>query len=221
MNWRTIAFVLENTVFLLIGLQAQWLFGDVGDSELSTPAHRRGLRRRPWSAVVVLRIVWVMVVALPAGAARGRTRTSGTRRRGPSRSSSAGPGCAAWSRWRRRSSSPRQADHREILLLIAFTTVAGHAVPPGPLPGLGGAAPAGAVAGPDGRRAGPGDDPAAGLEGRASRSSTGSSSRTRTGSASMIRQRIDRRNFAAWERLGTVADQETPDRAVLADPARR
>ena len=32
-NWRTIAFVLENTVFALIGLQAQWLFQDLGDSD--------------------------------------------------------------------------------------------------------------------------------------------------------------------------------------------
>src|SRR4029079_9353091 len=31
MNWRTIAFVLENTVFLLIGLQAQWILQDVRD----------------------------------------------------------------------------------------------------------------------------------------------------------------------------------------------
>ena len=35
-NWRTIAFVLENTVFLLIGLQAEWLLDDVEQSGLST-----------------------------------------------------------------------------------------------------------------------------------------------------------------------------------------
>ena len=37
----------------------------------------------------------------------------------------------------------------------------------------------------------------------------------------LIRQRIDQRNFAAWERLGTTADEETPERALLADPAAR
>jgi len=31
MNWRTIAFFLENTVFMLIGLQADWILSDVGD----------------------------------------------------------------------------------------------------------------------------------------------------------------------------------------------
>ena len=30
------------------------------------------------------------------------------------------------------------------------------------------------------------------------------------GVGDMLRQRIDRRNFAAWEQLGTVADEETP-----------
>ena len=38
-NWRTIAFVLENTVFLLIGLQAEWLLSTTSrDSDLSTGA---------------------------------------------------------------------------------------------------------------------------------------------------------------------------------------
>ena len=33
-NWRTIAFILENTVFLLIGLQAERILADVGASDL-------------------------------------------------------------------------------------------------------------------------------------------------------------------------------------------
>ena len=59
MNWRTIAYILENTVFLLIGLQAQ--------------LDHRGRRRRARSpagriaavcaatllAVIVLRLLWV------------------------------------------------------------------------------------------------------------------------------------------------------------------
>ena len=93
-NWRTIAFVLENTVFLLIGLQAQWLFADVAESEpvagrivavcAATLVGGRGAAdgvglRRP----------------LPAGAARARSRH---RRRPPWRtpSCSAGRACAAW-----------------------------------------------------------------------------------------------------------------------------
>ena len=59
MNWRTIAFVLENTVFLLIGLQARWILDDVGDE------HPVAARASPRSApptlvgVIVLRMVWV------------------------------------------------------------------------------------------------------------------------------------------------------------------
>ncbi len=49
MNWRTIAYVLENTVFLLIGLQAQSLIADVQDSELSLDPDRRWSARRRWS----------------------------------------------------------------------------------------------------------------------------------------------------------------------------
>ena len=59
MNWRTIAFFLENTVFLLIGLQASWILADVGDSDAARRPDRRGLRGRPWSRVIVLRMVWV------------------------------------------------------------------------------------------------------------------------------------------------------------------
>ena len=44
MNWRTIAFVLENTVFLLIGLQAEWLLDDVEQSDLLDRPDHRGLR---------------------------------------------------------------------------------------------------------------------------------------------------------------------------------
>ena len=41
MNWRTIAYFLENTVFLLIGLQAQWILEDVGSSGTSDGPGRR------------------------------------------------------------------------------------------------------------------------------------------------------------------------------------
>ncbi len=48
-NWRTIAFLLENTVFALIGLQAQWLLQDLVRQRAVRRADRGGLRRRPWS----------------------------------------------------------------------------------------------------------------------------------------------------------------------------
>ena len=43
LNWRTIAFVLENTVFLLIGLQAGWIVEGALDSDLSVGPDRRGV----------------------------------------------------------------------------------------------------------------------------------------------------------------------------------
>ena len=44
-NWRTLAFMLENTVFLLIGLQARWLVDDVRDSTLPDRHDRERLPR--------------------------------------------------------------------------------------------------------------------------------------------------------------------------------
>ena len=57
-NWATISFVLENAVFLLIGLQIKSIVNDLGNSDLSTA-------RITWSCiavlltVIVLRIIWV------------------------------------------------------------------------------------------------------------------------------------------------------------------
>ncbi len=70
-------------------------------------------------------MVWVFLARYAAGATRSGPGRPGSCRRGSTRSSSAGPACAAWSPSRRRSSSPRASTDREILLLIAFTVVAG------------------------------------------------------------------------------------------------
>ena len=106
MNWRTIAFVLENTVFLLIGLQADWILSDVGD-ERACPTAGSPLvcAGHPASAVIVLRLVWVF----PPRYLLVRPGPDPDGRRPPWTYTflSAGPGCAAWSRWRRPSSSPR------------------------------------------------------------------------------------------------------------------
>src|SRR5687768_4667664 len=58
MNWRTIAFVLENTVFLLIGLQARWIVDDVRDSSLATSTIVT-VCLGTLVAVVLLRMAWV------------------------------------------------------------------------------------------------------------------------------------------------------------------
>ena len=207
MNWRTIAFVLENTVFLLIGLQAQWLFDDVGDSELSTPTIV-AVCVATLVGVVVLRIVWVMASRYLLV------------RPGPDPDLGYTPPWTfsfliGWAGMRGVVTLaaafviPRQADHREILLLIAFTTVAGTLFLQGLT--LGWVARRLRVPSPD-----PMDDALARATILQQASKAGFEELDRLefedphGVGEMIRQRVDRRNFAAWERLGTVADQETP-----------
>jgi CPA1 family monovalent cation:H+ antiporter len=104
---------------------------------------------------------------------------------------------------------PEEAEHREILLLIAFTVVAGTLFIQGlSLPWVA-------------RRLGvPSPDPMDDALARATilqqASKAGFEELERLeledphGVGDLIRQRIDQRNFAAWERLGTVADEETP-----------
>ncbi len=102
MNWRTIAFVLENTVFLLIGLQAQLDPRRRRATATCRPAGSPRSARPTLVAVIVLRLVWVFAARYllvrpgpdPAPAAAALDRTP---------SCSAGPACAAWSRWPRRS----------------------------------------------------------------------------------------------------------------------
>ena len=58
LTWRTVSFLLENAVFLLIGLQARWILRDVQDSDvpLSTVVT---LCVGTFLAVVLLRLLWV------------------------------------------------------------------------------------------------------------------------------------------------------------------
>jgi CPA1 family monovalent cation:H+ antiporter len=58
LNWRTIQFLLENTVFLLIGLQFRWILRDVQDSGVPL-SEVVTLCLATFAAVVVLRLVWV------------------------------------------------------------------------------------------------------------------------------------------------------------------
>ena len=68
MNWRTIAFLLENTVFALIGLQAQWIFQDLADSTM-TGGQIIAVCAATLVACIVLRLVWVFASSVdpPAG----------------------------------------------------------------------------------------------------------------------------------------------------------
>jgi len=58
LNWRTISFLLENTVFLLIGLQARWILRDVQASDVPTSTVVT-LCIATFLAVVLLRLIWV------------------------------------------------------------------------------------------------------------------------------------------------------------------
>jgi CPA1 family monovalent cation:H+ antiporter len=104
---------------------------------------------------------------------------------------------------------PAEAPHRELLLLVAFTVVAGTLLLQGlTLPWL---ARRLHVPAPD-----PADDALARATLLQQASKAGFARLDEFehddphGVNDLIRQRIDQRNFAAWERLGTVADEETP-----------
>jgi monovalent cation/hydrogen antiporter len=58
LNWRTVSFLLENAVFLLIGLQARWIVGAVVSSDVPV-GDVVTLCVVTFAAVVVLRLIWV------------------------------------------------------------------------------------------------------------------------------------------------------------------
>ena len=207
-NWSSIAFLLESTVFLLIGLQAEWLLNDVGQSSLST-GRIVAVCGLTLLAVIVLRLLWVF----PARYLLVRP--------GPDPDTGKTPPwqytfILGWAGMRGVVTLaaafiiPEDTPHREILLLIAFTVVAGTLLIQGlSLPWL---ARRLRVPAPD-----PMDDALA----RATllqQASKAAFKRLKElevdddphGVIDLIKQRVEQRNFAAWERLGTVADQEPP-----------
>ncbi len=60
-NWSTIQFLLENSVFLLIGLQVRWIVADVSRSDLGL-GQIIGVCLAVLAAVIVLRPMWVFPV---------------------------------------------------------------------------------------------------------------------------------------------------------------
>ena len=206
-NWRTIAFLLENTVFALIGLQAQWLFQDLADSTLSG-ARITAVCLATLVAVIVLRMIWVFA-ARYALVVPGRDRVA---RRVPPRSYTFLLGWAGMRGVVTLAAAfliDDDVEHKEVLLMIAFTVVAGTLL----IQGL--TLPMFArwlkVPSPD-----PLDDALARatLLQQASKASLEELAKIeyddQTGVCDVIRQRLDQRNYAAWERLGTTSDQESP-----------
>jgi CPA1 family monovalent cation:H+ antiporter len=122
MNWRSIAFLLEGGVFLLIGLQARAIIRDAGDDDLGgwRIALICGLTL---GAVIVLRMVWVFVSRYLLI------------RPGPDETGKVPPWTytflIGWAGMRGVVTLaaafviPADTPHREVLLLIAFTVAAG------------------------------------------------------------------------------------------------
>ena len=206
MNWRTIAYVLENTVFLLIGLQFDWLLHDVRRSPLSA-TRIIAVCVITLGAVIAIRMVWVFVsrflLIRPGPDAHMRlahwTHTA----------------ILGWAGMRGVVTLaaayliPRTAPYREVLLLIAFTVVAGTLFVQGlTLPLL---ARVLRVPSPD-----PVDDALARATLLQQASKAGNEALEKMqyddphGVLDNIRHRVEMRNFAAWERLGTAVGEEAP-----------
>jgi CPA1 family monovalent cation:H+ antiporter len=206
-NWRTIAFLLENTVFALIGLQAQWLFQDLADSDVSG-GRITAICVSTLLACIVLRLIWVylsrwmLVRPGPDPATGGRPPIAQTFLVGWAGMRGVVTLAAAFL-------IPDETEHREVLLMAAFTVVAGTLLIQGlSLPML---ARWLKVPSPD-----PLDDALARatLLQQASKAALDELDAMdyddHAGVVDLVRQRLDQRNFAAWERLSTTADQESP-----------
>lgn len=206
-NWATIQFLLENTVFLLIGLQSRRIVGGLGQSEI-------GGGRIAWFCVAVLfgviglRLIWV-------NAARfflfRRERDAGAER--PDWRSGLVIGWAGLRGVVTLAAAfliPESVEHREILIFAAMVVTAGTLLLQGlTLPllvrWLG-------LRGPD-----PRSDAlqAATVLQTAGNAALAELERVRrpTDSAetlSLLRERIGSRADALWERLGATGEVETP-----------
>ena len=72
-NWATIQFLLENSVFLLIGLQVRWIVADVaGPTSAGRTDRRRSALAVLVAVILVLRPIWVFPVRFLADPSRSR-----------------------------------------------------------------------------------------------------------------------------------------------------
>jgi len=209
-NWRTIAFVLENAVFLLIGLQAEWLVQDLSDSDLGA-GRIVTVCLATLAAVIVLRLLWVLGsrwVLFP----HVHAHDDHPSHLAPPWSFMFLLGWAGMRGVVTLAAAfviPADAPHREVLLMAAFTVVAGTLLVQGlSLPWF---ARRLRVPSPD-----PLDDALARatLLQQASKAALDELDTMEyddpAGVVDLIRQGLDQRNFAAWERLGTQAGEESP-----------
>ncbi len=207
MNWSSIAFLLESAVFLLIGLQAFTIIDNVtrGDVSLGRVTAVCG---GVLAAVIVLRLVWVslarFLLVRPGSATRKRPSWAYTAVLGWAGMRGVVTLAAAFV-------IPVDTPNRDLLLLVAFTVTAGTLFLQGlSLPWLAR------------RLKVPSPDPAADALVRANLLEQA----TRVamteldeldeddpyGVRAQIKDRLERRNFSAWEAIG-AKDEETPSEA--------
>jgi CPA1 family monovalent cation:H+ antiporter len=207
-TWRTVAFVLENAVFLLIGLQLPGLLSDAADSGLGV-GRIAAVCAAVLGATIVARFVFVFGTAgiLSVGPPSMRRQAW----------SPAVAGLVSWAGMRgvvtlaAAQLLPEDLPDREVLLLAAFTVVVGSLLVQGStLPWLV-------------RRVGlPPPDPAEDALRAAELGDAANAAGLRrldelidgdepAGVVDRLRDRSVARAHAAWERLGRpLADQETP-----------
>ena len=204
-TWSTISFLLENVVFLLIGLQARWIVEDLSGSELPLGTIVT-VCLGTLVTVVAVRMAWVHLTRPLLGSRLGdRRQPAGL----------AETTLIGWAGMRGVVTLaaafilPVEVPYRDLLLLVALTVVAGTLLLQGlTLPALTRML---RVRAPD-----PADDAlaratllqqaaTAGLE-RLEELETDTDAEV----ARTIRQRLDQRTFAAWEQLSTTEGRQSP-----------
>ena len=212
LNWRTIQFLLENTVFLLIGLQARWILRDVAESGVPVSDVVK-LCVATFVAVVVLRLVWVF----PARYLLVRPDPDAETGKHPSWKYTAVLGWAGMRGVVTLAAAfaiPESFDYRETLVLTALVVAAGTLIVQGStlpvlvrLLGL------------------PAPDPREDALARAALFEKATAAGVEVldlhsreddpyNTIEALRERAAQRNTAAWERLGsTHPDDETPSEA--------
>lgn len=203
-TWRTVAFLLENAVFLLIGLQARSIIADLGASDMSW-----------WRAIGVCLATLVTVIVVREAYVLITQGLANLRRRPADQIPRNEQVLIGWAGMRGVVTLaaaliiPTTVPHHELLLLIALTVVVGTLFLQGlTLPALTRVL-----------KVRPPDAAVDALARATLLQQAGEAGLAKldqlefddhSGVGALVRQRVDHRAFAAWERLSTASDAEPP-----------